>query len=277
MPLFMDRHSAVPGEPRPSAADIAAAHVLDAQVQEKYNVHYLTYWFDQSNGSVFCLADAPSAEAAAGVHKEAHGLIANEIIPVEESVVRDFLGRLTDPPGAGLENPPADSAFRTIIFTDIEGSTAQTQKLGDVAAMEYIRKHNEIVRASLREHSGSEVKHTGDGIMASFVSATRAIESAIHIQRAFHAHNMSQPDESVHVRVGVSAGEPVHEHGDLFGATVQLARRVCDHARAGSIYTANVVRELCIGKGFEFVDRGEAVLKGFADPVRVHEVLWAAE
>lgn len=272
----MDRHTAG-DQDRPTAADIAQAHLLDVQVQDKYNVRYLTYWFDQDTGSVFCLAEAPSAEAAEIVHKEAHGLVANEIIPVEDSLVRDFLGRLTDPPGAGPDNPPADSAFRTIIFTDIAGSTAQTQKLGDIAAMEFIRRHNDIVRAALKECGGSEVKHTGDGIMASFVSATRAIESAIQIQRSFHTHNQSQPDESVHVRVGVSAGEPVCEHGDLFGAAVQLARRVCDHAEAGRIYAANVVRELCIGKGFEFVDRGEASFKGFAEPVRVHEVVWLLE
>ena len=77
------------------------------------------------------------------------------------------------------------------------------------------------------------------------------------------------------MRVGVSAGEPVRESGDLFGAVVQLARRICDAAEPSTILTSNAVRELCIGKVFAFSDRGEMSLKGFDTPVRVHEVGWA--
>ncbi len=274
MPLFMDRHEA--GDVLPTAQEIAEGHLLDVQVQDKYNVKYLTYWFDANNGSIFCLAEAPNREAAEAVHREAHGMVASEIIEVEQGVVSDFLGRLTDPPGTGPSNPPADSAFRTIIFTDLEGSTSLTQRVGDNAAMDFLREHNEIVRDALRECSGSEVKHTGDGIMASFGSATRAVESAIQIQRSFHERNENR-EAAFRVRVGLSAGEPVCEHGDLFGSAVQLARRVCDYAEPGRILAANVVRELCIGKSFQFEDRGEASLKGFDEPVRVHEVTWLTE
>jgi adenylate cyclase len=73
----------------------------------------------------------------------------------------------------------------------------------------------------------------------------------------------------------MSAGEPVRDSGDLFGAVVQLARRICDTAEPTTILTSNVVRELCIGKGFTFTDRGTMPLKGFDDPVRVHEVYLA--
>ncbi len=119
------------------------------------------------------------------------------------------------------------------------------------------------------------VKHTGDGIMASFASVSRAVETSVRIQREFHRHNTERPDEAVRVRVGLSAGEPVRESGDLFGAVVQLARRICDAAEPSSILTSNAVYELCVGKAFSFADRGEMSLKGFDTPVRVHEVAWS--
>ena len=229
---------------------------------------------DQGRGHVFCLVDAPSKEAAEGVHAEAHGLIASEIIEVEQDTVADFLGRLSDPPGTSHAQPIADSAFRIVLFTDIEGSTRLTQKMGDSGAMTILREHDAIVRTALREHEGSEVKHTGDGIMASFASVTKAVESSVTIQRAFMERNEACGEEGLRVRVGMSAGEPVRDSSDLFGAVVQMARRICDSAEPTTILTSNVVRELCLGKGFTFADRGEVALKGFDDLVRVHEVAW---
>ncbi|HZP57543.1 MAG TPA: adenylate/guanylate cyclase domain-containing protein, partial [Dehalococcoidia bacterium] len=166
-----------------------------------------------------------------------------------------------------------DGAFRTILFTDMEGSTSHTQRLGDEAAMEIVRRHNAIVRERLARSGGREVKHTGDGIMASFVSATRALECAAAIQHAFAAHN-EEHEIPIRVRIGISAGEPVEESGDLFGVAVQLAKRVCDHAEPGQILVANVVRELCMGKPVSFIDRGEVALKGFEQALRLHEVDW---
>ncbi len=81
MPLFMDAHS-LDGEV--SMDDVAKAHAADLQVQDAHDVHYLKYWVDEANGKIFCLVDAPSAEAAATVHREAHGLVADEIFQVQE-------------------------------------------------------------------------------------------------------------------------------------------------------------------------------------------------
>ena len=110
--------------------------------------------------------------------------------------------------------------------------------------------------------------------MASFVAASAAVECSIAIQQAFHAHNEQYPDSPLRVRIGLCAGEPVMEHEDLFGAAVQLARRICDCAEPGEILIANVIRELCMGKGFLFSDREEQALRGFEDPVRLYEVPW---
>jgi class 3 adenylate cyclase len=166
----------------------------------------------------------------------------------------------------------------TILFTDITDSTALTQRLGDAKAQELLRAHNSIVREALRAHGGTEIKHTGDGIMASFPSASGALECAVAIQRAVALRQAQGGDaESLAVHVGINAGEPVAEESDLFGTSVQLARRICDAAGGGQVLVSDVVRQLAAGKGFLFSDRGVVTLKGFEDPVRLWELRWPSE
>jgi hypothetical protein len=83
MPLYMDIHQHVPGL---TAEAVAGAHEKDLEVQKKHGVQYLKYWFDEGSGKVFCLVSAPSKEAAMKVHREAHGLVADEIIEVKEGM-----------------------------------------------------------------------------------------------------------------------------------------------------------------------------------------------
>ncbi len=169
--------------------------------------------------------------------------------------------------------PEAPGAFRTVLFTDVEGSTALTQRLGDARARELLREHERMVREALKAHGGSEVKTMGDGFMASFSSATKALECAIAMQRAFSEHNESA-QEPIKVRVGLNAGEPIAEEDDLFGTVVNLAARICAHAEAGQILAPIVVRELAAGKQFMFADLGETELRGFEDPVRLYDLRW---
>ncbi|MEX0800084.1 MAG: nickel-binding protein [Dehalococcoidia bacterium] len=273
MPLYMDRHEFEGAKPE----DVAAAHLRDLDVQGKYGVKYLTYWLDYKAGNGFCLVESPSKEAAETVHREAHGFVGSEIIEVEWGAVESFLGNIGDTSAAQRPaEPVTESAFRTVLFSDMVGSTEYTQRFGDDKHLEILRRHDSIIRESLASAGGREVKHTGDGIMASFASVARAIESAIDIQRGFAAHNEERPDEAMRVRLGLSAGEPVAESDDLFGAAVQLASRICGAAEGGQILVPNVVRELSIGKGFVFDDRGEARLRGFPEPVRLYEVVWQA-
>jgi class 3 adenylate cyclase len=264
----MDRHDDMDITPE----ELAGAHELDLAVQAKHGVQYLSYWFDPEAKSVFCLVDAPNREAAEAVHREAHGAMASKIIEVEGHTVTSFLGPIPSHPAGEAYT---ETAFRSILFTDIVGSTGMTQRLGDAKAMELVRTHDSIVRTELSVVGGNEVKHTGDGIMASFASVTRAIDCAIGIQRALdsHSHDAEHP---IHVRIGVSAGEPVAERDDLFGAAVQLAARACDHAAAGGILVSTAVRELCVGKGFTFEARGPFEMKGFDELVPLYEVTWRA-
>ena len=174
-----------------------------------------------------------------------------------------------------IEAPAAvPGAPLTILFTDVEGSTALTQRLGDAKAREVLRNHERIVREALRAHGGAEVKAMGDGFMASFSSATRALECAIAMQKAFAAHDDENPETPIRVRVGLNAGEPIAEDEDLFGTAVNVAARIAAQAVGGEILAANVVRELAAGKGFLFADRGEVALRGFEGPVRLYEVRW---
>jgi class 3 adenylate cyclase/pimeloyl-ACP methyl ester carboxylesterase len=188
--------------------------------------------------------------------------------------IDEFLGDSELAP-AGAE-PPAAGGLCTILFTDVEGSTALTERLGDAGAREVLRNHERIVREALRAHGGAEVKAMGDGFMASFSSATRALECAIAMQRGFAAHNEAA-DVPIRVRIGLNAGEPIAEAEDLFGTAVNMAARIAAQAQGGEILASDVVRQLVAGKRFLFADRGETVLRGFEDPVRLYEVRWEEE
>ena len=181
--------------------------------------------------------------------------------------VSGFLGE--EEPGQSAAPRPGGSV--TILFTDMESSTPLTTRLGDEGAQELVRAHNRIVREALNGHGGSQIKHTGDGIMASFASAGEALDCAVAIQRAVASRN-EEAETPFRVRIGLNAGEPVEEESDLFGTSVQLAARIRDRAQPGEILLSNVVRELVAGRVFLFSDRGHADLKGFDEPVRLFEL-----
>ena len=273
----MDIHEIDGGVP---AEDVAKAHAEDVKVQDKYGVHYHKYWVNEKAGKIFCLCHAPNAEAATQVHREAHGMVADKIIEIQPELEEGFLGGIeVNEAGAAVvpgTTNERDSGIRTILFTDIVESTTFTQTLGDEAAMVLLGVHDTIVRDALSALGGREVKHTGDGIMASFVSAAGAVRCAIQIQRELDKHAKANPGRPLKVRVGAAAGEPVEQHNDLFGSTVQLACRLCEHAAPEQIVVTNAIAELCIGKGLRFEELGEVVLKGFGRPVRTHAVEWAA-
>ncbi len=269
MPIFMDRHEMADV----SAEEIAAAHRRDLDVQTKYGVRYLTYWFDHGRGTAFCLVDAPDAETARQVHHEAHGEIPTEIVSVDLAAVEAFLGRIGDPRAAGAGRALDEPGLRAVMFTDIVGSTEMTTRLGDAGALEMVRVHDALVRRGLAAQGGREVKHTGDGIMAAFDRVASAVRGAADIQRHFATYNMAA-SESLSVRIGIHAGEPVANHNDLFGQTVQLAFRLCSEAEADGVVVSGLVRELSGEDAARFVALGERRLKGFADAVPVFRYEW---
>ena len=266
MPLYLDRHDLAGA----TAEEVAAAHVADLEVQGLHDVRYLTYWFEPTTGAVFCLAEGPSKEAVETVHRDAHGMVASSIIEVEPGPVQSFFGTLPQHPAGTAYTA---SAVRAVLFTDICGSTEFTQTFGDDAATVLVKEHDAVVREVLESRGGHEVKHTGDGIMASFNAVSAAVEAAVDIQRNLDKRN-AEAEVPLNVKIGISAGEPVTDAGDLFGAAVQLAARLCDSSPPCGILVSVAVRELCIGKRLTFTDAGSMDLKGFPNPTQVYAVDW---
>jgi class 3 adenylate cyclase len=168
----------------------------------------------------------------------------------------------------------SSSRIMTVMFTDMVGSTDLTQAQGDKAAQNIVRRHNTIVRNALAQYQGKEIKHTGDGIMASFTSSASGVEAAVVIQQAIAKHNAQHPDQPLHIRVGINAGEPIEEEEDLFGSTVQLAARVCARCDTDQILCTNVVKELASGRSLRFTSIGGQDLKGFKEQIVLFRVDW---
>jgi class 3 adenylate cyclase len=264
MPLFMDRHD-IPGV---KAEDVAQAHMSDVAAAARHGVNFLAYWFDPERGEAFCLAQAPASDSLTAVHRETHGLIPNEIIGVSEDSILRFLGKMNDPSEHTRGNP-----FRAILFTDLEGSTGLLESVGESTYMMLLTEHDLIIRRALVATRGREVKHTGDGIMASFDDVSKALECSLAIQAGFGQRRSQATEADLRVRIGIAAGEPVDHNDDLFGATVTRASRICAAAEADHILTSDVVRELGGTKGFIFDAGHDQILKGFASPSRLFELL----
>lgn len=270
MPIFMDIHDNL-GDV--TEQDIKNAHQQDLAIQDQYGVQFLTFWFNSPDGQAFCLVDAPTKEAAIAVHKGSHGLVPHNLVEVDRPTVSRFMGDWEQniPNIARHGASELDTGLRAIMFTDLVGSTQISSRDGDARAMEVLGRHDEIVRAALSSFGGREVKHTGDGIFASFSYVSTAVDCAVQIQRAF-GEPILEKSEDPRVRIGISAGEPVSQHEDLFGAVVNLASRICGHAGPGQVLVSSAVRELSVGKPIVFRDRGPIALKGFDDPIRLFEV-----
>jgi class 3 adenylate cyclase len=273
VPIYMDRHY-IEGA---TAHAVAIAHNADLAVQDRYRVRFMTYWFDEVRSTAFCLVDSPDTETIRQAHHELHGLVTHEIIEVDPAVVEAFLGRVADPVPANPLHPERaiDAAFRAIMFTDLKDSTLMTSTLGDARALHLLHVSNVLTRRAMRSCGGREIKHTGDGIMASFSSVPGAVTCAMSVQDAFAEHNRQAPNDGLFVRIGLHAGEPIEEDGDLFGNAVNLAARLCAAAAPSEILVSETIRDMSVELEVPFEDRGTVGLKGFATGVRVFSVLLA--
>lgn len=265
MPYFLDRHEMDGVMPE----DVAGAHMMDLRIQGDFGAEYLTYWFDYERQHAFCLVKAPDQESAVAVHREGHGILPSIITTVDPQDVAGYLGRTTDPPTVDTV-PITESAFRTILFSDNVSSTELAHRVGDSAALDLLQEHNRVAREAFVKHRGHEVKHTGDGFLACFVSAAHSVACAAAIQHGI----ADETAEEMQVRIGLNAGEPVESDGQFFGLAVNLASRVCDAADAGEVLVSEAVRGLTLGKDFAYADRGDMTFKGFERPVRVSAPLW---
>ena len=173
---------------------------------------------------------------------------------------------------AESSRPPEGTV--SILFTDLERSTQLLERLGEERGRAVMREHDRLIRDGVRRHRGAEVKHLGDGVMAAFSSARRAVRAAVGIQEAFAEWNRSHPDTSLSVRIGINTGDAIAEDGDYFGAVVVVARRIAEAARGGEILLSEITGAL-VGQGHvALVDRGEFNLKGLNGAYRLFEARW---
>ena len=164
----------------------------------------------------------------------------------------------------------------TLMFSDMEGFTEMTQRLGDLAAREVIRRHNAIVRQACATHGGYEVELQGDGFLLAFKSARGGLRCAMAIQRALAEDAARHPDEPIRVRIGLHTGEALRDADKFFGATVILAARIASQAGGGEILASALLVELTQSVGdLRFGQAREVSLKGFSGAHRVFPVEWS--
>jgi class 3 adenylate cyclase len=164
----------------------------------------------------------------------------------------------------------------TLLFSDMEGFTVMTERLGDLRAREVIRRHNKVVREQLAAHGGYEVELQGDGFLLAFGSARQALLCAIEIQRTFARQAAgSSEDVPIRVRIGVHTGEALKDADKFFGRSVILTARIADQASGGEIMASNIVRELTQSTGdIRFGAERDAALKGISQTQRLVLVDW---
>jgi class 3 adenylate cyclase/tetratricopeptide (TPR) repeat protein len=160
----------------------------------------------------------------------------------------------------------AGGALVTILFTDLEGSTALQALRGDRAANEVVRKAEDLARAHVAAHGGRVVKSIGDGLMVAFGSPRQGVRCAVEINRSLAEHAAAMPQLACRMRAGLHTGEVLATGDDLHGAAVSAAARICAVAEGSEVLVSDVVRQLCgTLPGISFTSRGRFALKGFPE------------
>jgi class 3 adenylate cyclase len=204
-------------------------------------------------------------ERSLALKLKAQGIDLTDLGSSIDTVAREALAEQPD-----LKSHAAPDGTVTIMFSDIEGSTAMADRLGDTRFMEVLREHNAIIREQVKAHSGFEVKSEGDGFMVAFQSAGKALACASAIQKALTERNGSA-EEPVKVRMGLHAGEVIKEGEDFFGRNVIMAARVASQAHGGEILASAVVKALVAGSDVTWGELRTVELKGLSGD---HEI-WA--
>jgi class 3 adenylate cyclase len=160
------------------------------------------------------------------------------------------------------ETVEVDRVLKTIVFTDIVGSTERAADLGDRQWRELLDAHDAAIRHEIRRYRGEEISTTGDGFLAAFDGPGRAINCA-------QAIAVRSQDLGLEIRAGVHTGECELRDKDLAGIAVHIGARVAALADPGEVLVTSTVRDLVNGSGIDFVDRGLQALKGVPGEWRV--------
>jgi class 3 adenylate cyclase len=234
----------------------AAAEKLDAALGLYRGMDAGTPWLEQ------VLADKLHAQGSSTSHE------------VKRTI--DIVAASIDVRRPDLTPHAAPDGTVTLMFSDMEGFTEMTHRLGDLAAREVIRRHNTIVRQSCAANGGYEVELQGDGFLLAFGSARAGLQCAMAIQRAFANDAQHHPEQPIRVRIGLHTGEALRDADKFFGRTVILAARIAAQADGGEILASSLLKELTESAGdLRFGALREVALKGFPEPHRVYPVEWS--
>jgi DNA-binding CsgD family transcriptional regulator len=244
MPLYLDRHEGVTGTPE----DVAQRHACDLDIQSKYGVRYLTYWYHYGRPNAFCLIDAPTSDAALRVHQEAHGRLPSRIVEVNRESVTAFLGPIREPArGEAWE----DVALRTVVCI----ASGEVEPAMDPIALP---SRSRLAR-NLESRGGHEVGLREGTMISRFASTSAALECALGVQGSFAPLATVLEERSVEVRIGIHRSEPLTHYLDFFGEAVETASTLCKQAAPGEILVSREIRDACADLGFLFTAKGEAL------------------
>lgn len=235
----MDQHI-LPGV---KARDVAEAHRRDLLIQDDHRCNCMTYWIDEKRGNVFCLIEAPTAEAVTEMHSKAHGLVPHKIIEVSSSLVEAFLGRISDPDVAPSEDGLrifADESYRSILVIQLTDPAILRRELGAEKANGLLRSQHYIIQKEIDSFDGSEIKHGGTDYIASFVSAGKAVSCALSIRNILR----DMFPEYQMLQIGIHAGDPIMQSDKLFGDAVQLGRILGQITKDHRVAISSTVKEL---------------------------------
>jgi AraC-like DNA-binding protein len=243
MPLYMDRHN-LPGlTPR----DAAEAHLKDLEIQKDYGCTCITYWIDEERGNVFCLIDSPNKQTVSELHNRAHGFIPHDIIEVDNNVVKSFLGRINDPESTNMSGSSErmiinDPAFRYLLVADLKDRILFECLYDRALASQLIKNFNSLVQESAQLYNGRIVENHEEALI-SFVSATSAIDCAIHLRNSIIFQNTCHNLPKVEIKTGLSAGFPVSGNNKLFGEAIARAKRYSFISDANRICLSSGIKD----------------------------------
>jgi AraC-like DNA-binding protein len=241
MPIFMDLHRAADFDVAPTLEEIQRNHLADLKVQDKYGVKFIQYWVNEADGLVFCLMEGPDKESCAAVHREAHGNMACNILEVKGGDYEALIGnavRKNKFDQVENTNKLLDSGYRILLAAEIVAVSRPTP-------------YQLLISKEFISFEGRPISHNADKIMAVFDVSTKAMECALSIIKKMN----SAPEEDAEIRIGISAGLPVTENSNLYGATMQSASRLCDIASKNQALVSSLVEKLSNGSEEHLTNR----------------------
>ena len=236
MPIYMDRHDL---DENIDAEHVARIHQEDLKFEHEFGCKGLTYWYDGSRKTAFCLINAPNKEALTAMHNKAHGAIPNSIIEVNPGLVETFLGRIVDPSQEDGDNELPiidDPAFRIIMM--IKVSHSKLAGLNDKTQRELLFDFHGLVIDQISHFNGRLVRDTTDSSLISFRSVSDAIKCAYLVYSEYKSLAYSPENHSLHI--GISSGLPVTGGKGFFEETIVDAQRLCNIVSGGVVMSSDV-------------------------------------